>query len=73
MNESSKNKNKSLKPVVSAAIEQSVEAAVLSKISHMEEEVVARVIARLTPAANAHSPVPQSEPFHPFFDPLAGP
>lgn len=74
MNRSKHEKQKQdLTVIVSAAVEKRVEEAVNSKISHIEDAVLARVIARLEPASQNKTDCAYAEPAHKFFDGLAGP
>jgi hypothetical protein len=62
-----------LQVVRSVSIDKKIDAAIASKLAQAEEQIVTRLVERLTLASDKLAASPPSLPVRKFFDPLAGP
>jgi hypothetical protein len=67
------NEEPHLQIVYSAAIDERIEAVVLSKMALAEEHIVTRLVERLNLPSDKIDTSPPSTAPRKFFDPLAGP
>jgi hypothetical protein len=62
-----------LQVVRSVSIDKKIDAAVAAKMAQAEEQIVTRLVERLTLASDKLAGSPPAPPIRRFFDPLAGP